>query len=166
MAHIDHNFLMKGDPAAAQEQFLSDLLPELAKDGMFHLVREQPGEVVFGDSLDLDAGHEDEAAAMRGERAMGDEEELSDASPSGAEPFGGPVKGAPAGGAGTYWGSMPVSRSGGDTLLARHLHVEFSAAGDGTEVRIHGHARKVLRDALELLGTAGHWPETAGLPHD
>jgi hypothetical protein len=166
MAHIDHNFLMKGDPAAAQEQFLSDLLPELAKDGMFHLVHEQPGEAVFSDALELDAGREDEAAAMRGERARGDEEELGDGPPASGGVLGGPVRGTPTGGAGTYWGSLPVSRSGGDTLLARHLHVEFSAAADGTAVRIHGHARKVLRDALELLGTAGHWPETAGLPHD
>jgi hypothetical protein len=164
MAHIDHNFLMKGDPAAAQEQFLSDLLPELAKDGMFHLEHQRPGELVFSDALEADAGREEEAAAMRSERAGGDEEELGDGPPPSVGPGRRTIE-APDGG-GTYWGSMPLNIAGGETLLARHLHVEFSAAADGTEVRIHGHARKVLRDALERLGTAGHWPETAGLPHD
>jgi hypothetical protein len=163
MAHIDHTFTMKGDPAAAQELFVSDLLPELAKDGMFHLVRERPGEVVFSDALELDTDRGEEAAAMRGERAGGDEEELSDDRPQAAGPRSGL---RPADGAGTSWGSLPINMSGGETLLARHLHVEFSAATDGTEVCIRGHARKVLRDALERLGTSGHWPETSGLPHD
>jgi hypothetical protein len=161
MAHIDYNFVMKGDPATAQEQFLSDLLPELAKDGMFHLVQESPGEVVFSDALAIDTGREEEAAEMRSERVVGDEAELGDGRPASTRP----MKGAPGGG-GTYWGSMPINREGNETLLARHLHVEFAAGDGGTGVHIHGHARKALRDALERLGTAGHWPEIAGLPHD
>jgi hypothetical protein len=161
MAHIDYTFQMKDDPAAAQEQFLSDLLPELAKDGMFHLVREHPGELVFSDALAIDDDREDEAAAMRSERGVGDEEELSDEAPARIGPMIGPSAAGR-----TYWGSMPINPSGNETLLGRHLHVEFSAAADGTQVRIHGHARKALRDALGRLGTVGHWPEIAGLPHD
>jgi hypothetical protein len=161
MAHIDYTFQMDGEPAATQEQFLSDLLPELAKHGEFHLLHERPGEIVLDDALDADTGLEGEAAAMRSERAIGDEEDLRDDKPPGfARSIGAP------GGSGTYWGSIRPAEPALDTLVSRHLHVEFAAADDGTKVRIHGHARKALRDALERLGTPGHWPETAGLPHD
>jgi hypothetical protein len=52
-------------------------------------------------------------------------------------------------------------------LLARRIKVELTPDGDGTQVRIHGHAEGRLRAAIELLGTPGHWPElrrTEGAP--
>lgn len=42
---------------------------------------------------------------------------------------------------------------------AHHLQVDFDAEAMGTMVRIHGHAGRDVRDAIELLGQAGHWPE-------
>jgi len=49
----------------------------------------------------------------------------------------------------------PVS----DISAGQGLHVDFQAAGDGTAVHVHGHADKSVREALEALGTPGHWPE-------
>jgi hypothetical protein len=72
--------------------------------------------------------------------------------------------------------AFPAARGRGESaaaygglreLLARRIKVELTPDGAGTLVRIHGHAEGRLRDAIELLGTHGHWPElrrTEGAP--
>jgi hypothetical protein len=162
MAHIDRSFEMPGEPAGAQDLFLRQIAPELAKDGSFQLVHERPGELVFSDALNEDELIGDDLAARQSASAVGDEEQLSDlpapASMPGATGIGIGF------GSGRLAGPRPVNP--GDSLLARHLHVEFAPGSGGTAVRIHGHARKRLRDALQRLGTPQHWPETSSLPHD
>jgi len=50
--------------------------------------------------------------------------------------------------------------------LARRITVGFGAEATGTHVSITGHAEREIRDAIDKLGTPGHWPETANDPHD
>jgi hypothetical protein len=121
VARVEKTFVMQVPPEKAEDMFVRDLAPELAKDRGFHITREQPGRLVFSDvpiestqSLDLRYG-----ASL---------EELD--------------------------------------LLARHIRVEFTPEGAGTQVRLHGHAEKDIRDAIDKLGTPNHWPEIADLPHD
>jgi len=47
-----------------------------------------------------------------------------------------------------------------------HFDVTFEPDTLGTTVLIRGRCERELCDALERLGTPGHWPETAGRPHD
>ena len=152
MAHIDYSFTMAADPAAAQSLFERDVVPALARDGEFHVVREHPGELVFDDALT-----EDDADAVEERPGRGDEEKLSD-EPRAASQL------MDVGLAAKYTAPRPIGL--GEDLPARHLHVDFSAGDSGTVVRVHGHARRNLRDALQKLGTTGHWPETADQPHD
>jgi len=111
---------MQVPPEKAEEMFVRDLAPELAKDRGFHITREDPGHLVFSDvpletpGLDLRRG-----AAV---------EEID--------------------------------------LIARHIRVEFTPEGSGTLVKLHGHAEKDIRDAIDKLGTPNHWPEIADRPHD
>ena len=153
MAHIDHSFQMSGAPDAAQVLFMRDITPELAKDGGFHLVREHSAGLVFDDALT-----EADADAPREQPGLGDEEELSDEPPAARSQIIGE------GSVAKFTAPRPLGP--GEDLLSRHLHVDFAASNSGTVVRIHGHARRNLRDALQRLGTTGHWPETAGRPHD
>ena len=153
MAHIDYSFRMVGDPAAAQALFENDIVPELARDGGFHLVREHPGQLVFDDALT-----EEDADAPGEQPGLGDEEGLTDEPPAAGSDIIGE------GLAAKFTAPRPLGL--GEDLLARHLHVEFSAGDSDTVVRVHGHARRNLRDALKRLGTTGHWPETADRPHD
>ena len=160
MAHIDHSFQMGGDADAAQALFMRDITPELAKDAFFHVIREEPGELVFDDALSPDEVDPDLQA--EGEAGgIGDEEELSDA-PRAATPWLGGSWFASSRSAGA---SGPAPLGIAQDLLSRHLRVEFTPGDDGTVVRLHGHVRRNLRTALERLGTAGHWPETADRPH-
>jgi hypothetical protein len=153
VAHIDHSFEMSGNPDAARALFMRDITPELARDASFHLVREHPGRLVFDDALT-----EEDADAAEAQPGPGDEEQLTDEPP----PAGGDI----IGGGLTAKFAAPRPLGLGEDLLSRHLHVEFSAGDSGTVVRVHGRARRALRDALQRLGTAGHWPETADRPHD
>lgn len=50
--------------------------------------------------------------------------------------------------------------------LARRITVGFGAELTGTRVSITGHAEREIRDAIDELGTPGHWPEMANDPHD
>jgi hypothetical protein len=152
VAHIDYSFEMSGNPDAAQALFMRDIEPELARAGRFHLVREHPGGLVFDDALT-----EEDADAVELQPGPGDEEQLTDDPRAAA----GDIV------AGGLTGKLTAPRPlgpGGD-LLSRHLHVDFSAGDSGTVVRVHGRARRALRDALKRLGTTGHWPETADRPH-
>jgi hypothetical protein len=55
-------------------------------------------------------------------------------------------------------GGIPAAEAGLRELLARRIKVELTPDGSGTLVHIHGHAEGRLRDAIERLGTPGHWP--------
>jgi hypothetical protein len=46
------------------------------------------------------------------------------------------------------------------------IDVRFELDTLGTKITIRGHCKRKLREALEQLGTPGHWPETADQPHD
>ncbi|HEX4564957.1 MAG TPA: hypothetical protein VH115_10915 [Solirubrobacteraceae bacterium] len=158
MAHIDHSFRMSGAPDAAQALFMRDITPELARDAFFHVITEEPGELVFDDALSPDEDAPD-VDAERGAGTLGDEEELSDEPKAARLWLGGSWRVA-----GRSAGLAPIGL--GQDLLARHLRAEFTPRDGATVVRLHGHVRRNLRDALQLLGTAGHWPETADQPHD
>jgi len=158
VAHIDHSFRMAGEPDAAQALFTRDITPELARDASFHVIREEPGELVFDDALSPDEDDPD-LSAERKTGKLGDEEALSDG-PKAATPWlGGSWRVA-----GRFAGRAPIGL--GQDLLARHLRVEFTPGDGATVVRLHGHVRKNLRVALKRLGTAGHWPEIADQPHN
>jgi hypothetical protein len=158
VAHIDYSFRMSAAPDAAQALFMRDITPELARDAFFHVIRQEPGELVFDDALSPD----EDAPDLNAEREagkLGDEEEFSDEPKAARLWLGGSWLVA-----GRSAGRAPIGL--GQDLLARHLRVEFTPRDRATVVRVHGHVRRNLRDALQLLGTAGHWPETADQPHD
>jgi hypothetical protein len=50
-------------------------------------------------------------------------------------------------------------------VSGHHLYVDFEPEGSGTKVRVHGHVERKLRDALDLFGQHGRWPEI-GFVHD
>jgi len=143
MAHLQRTFHMDYPPAEAQALFLRDVGPALAADAEFLLQHEQPGELLFSEGeLGLPPGPLEEGLPF-GEKEI-------DAAASSAFPhryIGG--------------GSDGLARA-----FAAHLKVEFTADGGGTLVEVKGHAEHELRDAINRLGTPGHWPETAGDPHD
>ena len=63
--------------------------------------------------------------------------------------------------------TLPIARSddtelytGLRELTGHHLHVDFSADGAGTKVRMHGHVEHDVCGALERFGQPGEWPET------
>jgi hypothetical protein len=121
VASVEKTFLMPVPPGKAENMFVRDLAPELARDRGFHITHEQPGRLVFSDvptespyGLDIRDG-----SAL---------EEID--------------------------------------LFARHIRVEFTPAGTGTRVRLHGHAERDIRDAIDKLGTPNHWPEIGDRPHD
>jgi hypothetical protein len=154
VAHIDYSFEMSGNPDAAQALFMRDITPELARDASFHVVREHPGGLVFDDALT-----EADADAPGEQPGLGDEEELTDEPPAAGSFIIGE-------GLSTKFTAPRPLELLGEDLLSRHLHVDFSPGVSGTVVRVHGRARRALRDALQRLGTTGHWPETADRPHD
>jgi hypothetical protein len=45
-------------------------------------------------------------------------------------------------------------------LTARRVEISLAAEGEGTRVRVRGHADRALCRSLERLGTPGRWPET------
>ena len=49
MARVEKTFTMQVPPDKAEEMFVRDLAPELAKDRGFHITHEQPGHLVFSD---------------------------------------------------------------------------------------------------------------------
>lgn len=131
---------MQEAPEQAQQRFEEELGWELHRDEGFVAVREQPGEIDYSDGV-ID------------ERA--DEQALPD----------GPLTAS--GGLVGHRGPTISAYAGLRELLAHRIKVELTADGEGTLVRIHGHAEGRLRDAIERLGTPGHWPElrdTEGTP--
>jgi hypothetical protein len=140
MAKIDHSFHMEEAPEQAQQRFEDELGWELHRDGGFAAVKEKPGEIDYSDGVVDDVSDED------------------------AFP-GGPL--ARSGGLVGHGGPSSAAYGGLRELLARRIKVELTPDGSGTLVHIHGHAEGPLRDAIQRLGTPGHWPElrrTEGAP--
>jgi hypothetical protein len=137
MAKIERSFHMDYAPDQAQALFLRDVGPAFAQDAEFLLQHEKPGELRFSEG-DLPAG-----PGPSDETPMLSEQVIEAASP---RRYQGPSTG--------------ISRA-----FAAHIKVEFTPEGDGTHVEITGHAEHELRDAIDRLGTPGHWPETANDPH-
>jgi hypothetical protein len=139
MARLDRIFQMQYPPEKAQELFVRDVAPAFAQAGAFVLYQEQPGELHFSEG-DVATG-----AAQPSEPPLFGAADL--------ETRGVPLR--------AQEPSTGLSRG-----FARHIKVEFTPDGDGTRVEIKGHAEHDVRDAIDRLGTPGHWPETAEDPHD
>ena len=154
MARINYSFQMSETPQEAQAMFVRDIAPELAQARDFQIAHARPGELTFSDGA--------------GPMALGLVGDAEAAMDGGREPGIRPVEQvtleptAPGGELDAYVGSDDL-----EGVFARHVRVEFTPAQDGTEVHnLHGHVERDLKHALEKLGTAQHWPATAGLPHD
>ena len=152
MAKLERTFHMDYPPEQAQVLFLRDVGPAFAQDGEFLLQHEKPGELRFSEG-DVAA-----SPTRPDEPPLFSERDIERVVEEGAEDsieHGG--------------GGIPMRALGGPTGLsrgfARHIKVEFTADGEGTHVVITGHAEHDLRDAIDRLGTPGHWPETANDPH-
>lgn len=149
MARIDHSFSIDKPPHVAQAMFLADIAPELAKDRDFQVTRERPGQLIFSDGSpgsgigELEESEEEQGAGTA-DAALGP-------NPSGPR-------------AQNLNARLVADDLPG--LLARHIHVDFSAEGTGTRVRVHGHLERDVCHGLKLLGTPQHWPENADQPHD
>ena len=135
MPHVDRSFHMEEPPAEAQRRFEEEVGWELHRDEGYALVREEPGRLRYSDGI-VDDLSDEEAFELRDPSAF-DTYEREVTPRSGTE--------------GAYAGLRD--------LLARHIKVELTAEGTGTHVHIHGRAEGRLRDAIELLGEPGHWPQ-------
>jgi len=163
MARIDHSFQMTQAPADAQALFVRDIAPEMARDRGFLIARESPGELLFSDGVAPGRGVDE--ASVEDTEAPVEPEDVTAAPGLDAALQGGGGGAAPLG--------FSLRASGGSAveddlpfLFSRHVHVDFTAEGEGTQVRIHGHLERGIAHALERLGAPGQWPETADLPHD
>ena len=146
MAKIDHTFSIDKPPDIAQAMFVRDIAPDLARDGEFQIARERPGQLIFSDGAVPKA---DAESPLEGETQ--DEPWIpADAAGAPSDAF---VRRA------TVTDDLPE-------LFARHIHVDFSSDGTGTNVRVHGHVERDVCHGLERLGTPQHWPEIADRPHD
>lgn len=133
--------------------FVRDIAPELARDRDFQAVGERPGQLIYSDGAPPALGQEGSGSQDDAEQ----EEDLASLdAPVGVEPSGPMIQ--------NIGGSLVADDL--PELLARHIHVDFSAEGAGTSVHVHGHVERDVCHGLELLGTPRHWPETADEPHD
>jgi hypothetical protein len=167
MARVHHTFTMELAPEQSQELFVRDIVPDLHRDGRFTAYREAPGELRLSDA-DLD--NEPAGGGRLGAQAL-DLDDIADPDEFEAhdEEAGEPVLAdvlrrgveaeTPAAGGGQGSHSL-------DLLLSHRLKVTFESEGGGTRVSIRGSAHDDVGEGLERLGTARHWPETAGDPHD
>ena len=159
--------------------FLRDIWPELAKDGEFRLYSEAPGVLRFVQGLpgsessledlaDPDVvGHPEENDEPAVTRAVEGDELGVTPEPQDAAMGAGftHATGLTARGTATA-GDDALFFSGFAHLLGRRIKITFSPASEGTRVEIKGRAEKRLAQALDRLGSPGHWPETANNPHD
>jgi hypothetical protein len=163
VARVNSSFTMSVAPEQAQAMFVRDIAPDLHKDAELTLLEERPGALEFEpvsvsgaqafdmvEAADPDVvGHEEEDEEPAVTRAQS-------SSSSTIFPYG-------FGRAGRR--NAPVY-----SLLrrwtSRRLKVRFALGADGTLVTLTGSVERRLRDALGRLGTPGHWPATAGDPHD
>jgi hypothetical protein len=141
MAHFERTFHMDYPPEQAQALFLRDVGPAFAHDAEFLLQHEQPGELLFSEGdLGLPPGPLDEGLPF-GNKEIDAAELTASLSRNRGRPDG-------------------LARA-----FAAHIKVEFTTEGEGTRVELKGHAEHDLREAIDRLGTPGHWPETANDPH-
>jgi hypothetical protein len=147
MAKIDHTFSIDKPPDIAQAMFVRDIAPDLARDGEFQIAREHPGQLIFSDGAVPKA---DAESSLEGEPAQEEPWIPADAAGVPTDPFVRSV---------TVTDDLPE-------MFPRHIHVDFSSDGTGTNVRVHGHVERDVCHGLERLGTPQHWPETADRPHD
>ncbi len=129
MAKIDHSFHMDEPPPAAQERLEDEIGWELHRDEGFVLVKDTPGELRYSDGS-VDRGSDETAFPA---------------------PDGAPARLG-------FRDDMPLY-SALREIASRRIQVELTPDRTGTLVRIHGHGEGRLRDAVERLGTPGHWPE-------
>jgi len=153
-------------PEQGQAMFVRDLVPDLHKDGGFVLYNEGPGLLEFSDGVVPEASSssfgEMVDADVVGHPEENEEPDLAETAPRGpATIFSGEHKGATMPG-----GENTGQNSGLRHWLSRRIRVEFSTAPSGTLVTLKGRVGRDMRDALGRLGSAGHWPATAGDPHD
>ena len=138
MAKLDRAFEMQYPPEKAQELFVRDVAPAFGEAGQFVLDKQEPGELHFSEG-DVGAG----AASSEEPPLFGTADLETRGVPARAQEF-----------------STGLSRA-----FAAHIKVEFTPEGDRTRVEIKGHAEHEIRDAIDRLGTPGHWPETVNDPH-
>jgi hypothetical protein len=140
-------------PDVAQAMFVRDIAPELARDRDFQVTRERPGELIFSDGAP--PGSDEEGSEI--DESAQQEEDLASVDARMGGDLIGPLT-----------QNINASVVGDDLpgLLARHIHVDFTAAASGTSVRVHGHLERDVCHGLTLLGTPQHWPEIADQPHD
>jgi hypothetical protein len=105
---------MQVPPERAQEQFLTDIAPEVHRSTQIPLLKQEPGRLLF----------------------------------------------ATLGTGGGFSGVIPRRR-----LWGPHVEVMFEADVLGTKVTIRGSCERSVCDALQQLGSPGHWLETADQPH-
>ena len=141
-------------PAVAQAMFVRDIAPELASDRDFQITAERPGELIFSDGVPPGS---DEAGTEFEESAEQKEDLGRVDAPAGGDPNN-PVL--------QEINAAALAPEDLPRLLRRHIHIDFTAEGSGTSVRVHGHVERDVCHGLKLLGTPQHWPEIADRPHD
>jgi hypothetical protein len=163
VARVKGNFTMEVAPEQAQAMFVRDIAPDLAKDAELALFKERPGSLEFVPRVD--AGNQDfdpVAIADPDVVGHGEEDEEPDVRRQGSRAESTIFTTAP--------GRVVGNRASVFSELRRwggpRLTVRFAPAADGTVVTLKGSIDRDVRDALARLGTPGHWPATAGDPHD
>ena len=146
---------MDKPPDLAQAMFARDIAPELAKDREFLIESAHPGEILFTDGSAPGRNVDPDLDDTSHERA---DIEMADTPGPAVGPDGDDAI------AQRTTARADVGRL--SDAFARHIRVEFSPVGAGTQVRVHGHVERDVCHALERLGTPQHWPEIADLPHD
>ena len=163
VARVNASFTMDVPPEQAQAMFVRDLLPDLYKDAGFVLYEERPGRLELSKGVVGDSVHS--LAELADPDLAGHLEEIDEPELKRAEP-GAPAdafQDAPGGRRGP---PGPPVYSDVRRWISRRLDVEFAPEGTGTRVTLKGHAERDVRDALDRLGSTGHWPATANEPHD
>lgn len=161
MARLSHTFTMSVTPAEAQAMFLRDIWPELAKDGEFRLYSQAPGLLRFSQGI---IGSEESLEDLADPDVVGHAEEDDEPAATAAEEAQANPVFMGTGGIGVR--PQPQTYSRLRYLISRRLKVIFTAIPQGTSVEIKGSAEKLLAQAINRLGSPGHWPETANDPHN
>jgi len=154
----------------AQDMFLRDIAPELARDGSFFVYSESPGLLAFSDGVVDRPGGFDEDEDIAHEPAMDaglpDQAGVEIGAKTGPFPVESEELSVAGGAAPAVLRREPRLYGGLRRMFARRIKVRFASEGEGTHVTISGSAHGLVASGLNKLGQQGHWPETAGRPHD